>query len=289
MNTERFRRILLATDGSREAEAAMSSAGSFALACGAQVKVLHVWNLEVHHREGVWDVEMYPEAEALIGDAVRRLRALGVDASGEIRRSDPAHIADAIARSAEDFDADLVVVGSRGLSDWQSLLHHSVSHQLLGAVDSPVLVVRGTGTPVVHQAQKVLLAIAGPDDLELTAHAALAAAAAPGSKIVVLHVAMAFVGAQGFACVETDAEIQATLDRAVEVLHEAGVACETVVAEPASVAQVVAEMAVREQADVIVIGSSRMGDVASIVLGSVTHQLLRTATTPVLVAERARR
>ena len=36
----------------------------------------------------------------------------------------------------------------------------------------------------------------------------------------------------------------------------------------------------------IVVGSSRMGDVGSLVLGSVSHSLLHTTARPVLVAER---
>lgn len=284
-----FGRILLATDGSRQADAATNAAASLALACGAQVRVLHIWSLEVHHREGVWDVETHREAEALIEEAVKRLRALGVDASGEINRSDQNHVAAAIADAAKSFQADLVVVGSRGMSDWQSLFGHSVSHRLLSTLDSPVLVVRAAEAPRVHSAQKVLLAIAGGDDLEPAVHAAIAAATAPGSKVIVLHVAMAFVGSQGFSYVETDEEIAATLERATTMLKDAGVESETMVAEPAGVARVVADTAAQERADIIVIGSSRMGDVPSLIFGSVTHQLLRTATKPVLVAERTRR
>jgi nucleotide-binding universal stress UspA family protein len=289
MKNQSFGRILLATDGSGQADAATNAAASLALACSAQVRVLHVWSLEVHHREGVWDVETHREADALIDEAVKRLRALGVDASGQISRSDQNHVAAAIAQAAKDFQADLVVVGSRGLSDWQALLRHSVSHELLSTLDSPVLVVRGAEAPLVHRAQRVLLAIAGGDDLEPAVQAAIAAASAPGSTVIVLHVAMAFVGAQGFSYVETDEEIAATLDRATTMLKAAGVESETIVAEPTAVARAVADTAAHERADIIVIGSSRMGDLPSLIFGSVTHQLLRAATKPVLVAERTRR
>ena len=51
----------------------------------------------------------------------------------------------------------------------------------------------------------------------------------------------------------------------------------------------VIEVAEKWDADVIVIGSGRMGDLASLLLGSVTHSLLRSSDRPVLVAERAPR
>lgn len=286
MRTQGFTRILLASDGSKPAEAAEAVAASLALASGAKVRAMHAWNLEVHQRGGVWDVETRREAEELTDAAVDRLRSLRVDAEGEVTSSDHNHVAQAIAEAAREFEADLVVMGSRGLSDWQSLRRHSVSHAVLTAVDRPVLVVRGREGERVHQAQRVLLAIAGGDDVEPGVHAAAAAAAAPGSKVVVLHVAQAIVGVQGFSYVETDEEIEATVDKAIGMLKSAGVDAEAIVAEPGTVASVVAQTAAAVGADIIVIGSSRMGDLASLVFGSVTHELLHATDRPVLVAER---
>jgi nucleotide-binding universal stress UspA family protein len=288
MEKNGFQRILLASDGSRQAEAAVSAAASLALASGGRVRAVHVWSLEVHESQGAWDVELFGEADSLIEKTVTRLWSLGVKADGAISRADHRHVGSAIAEEARRFEADLVVVGSRGLSDWQSLLHHSVSHELLGTLDCPVLVVRSQEAPAVHRAQKVLLAIAGGDDIVPAVGAAVAAASARGSRVVVLHVALAVTSFQGFAYVETDDEIEGTVDRVVKLLTDAGIPYETVVAEPAPVAEVVAEMAAAIQADVIVIGSSRMGDLTSMLFGSVTHQLLRATTKPVLVAERVR-
>src|SRR5689334_8755245 len=79
-----FERILLATDGSDQADAATHGAAALAEPSNASVRVVHCWNLEVHHRHGVWDVEMRSEAEKLIGEAVRRLRALDVEADGRL-------------------------------------------------------------------------------------------------------------------------------------------------------------------------------------------------------------
>ena len=116
--------------------------------------------------------------------------------------------------------------------------------------------------------------------------AAEALAAAPGSKVVVLHVAQAIVGVQGFSYVETDEEIEATVARACAMLRDGGLSPESIIAEPGAVANVVAETAAQTGADIIVIGSSRMGDLASMLFGSVTHELLRATDRPVLVAGR---
>ncbi|MEO9048308.1 MAG: universal stress protein [Candidatus Dormiibacterota bacterium] len=289
MSTQGFSRILLATDGSEEANTAVKVTRAFAHASAATVKVVHMWNLEVHHRHGLWDVEMRSEAERLINETVDRLRTAHIEASGEVFRAATNQVAAAVAEAAREFGADLVVIGSRGLSDWQSMRKHSVSHQLLSAVDCPVLIVRGKSGIRGRDVQRVLLAIAGGDDLVPGVQAAIAAASTPGSQVLVVHVAQAIVGVTGYAYIERDEEINETMKTATALLEQAGVATTSKVAEAGPVARVVAEIAARWRADVIVIGSSRTGDLGSLLLGSVTHDLLRVTERPVLVAERIRR
>ena len=100
MKTPRIGHILLATDGSSEAEAAVNTTIVFAKAAAASVDVVHVWNLEVHHRHRVWDVETRSEAESLLNDTVMHLRAAGIPTDGEIMRADATHVASAIAEYA---------------------------------------------------------------------------------------------------------------------------------------------------------------------------------------------
>jgi nucleotide-binding universal stress UspA family protein len=289
MNTTNgFKRILLATDGSEQADAAVEATIALGRPSSAEVVVVHVWNLEVHQRHGYWDVEVLPEAERLVGQTVARLQAGGVAAAPKICRASSDHVAATIGLAAREFAADLVVLGSRGLSDWQSMFRHSVSHQILSAVDCPVLVVRGQPAVDANKPRRVLLAIAGGDDVAPGVGAAVAAAKAPHSKVMIVHVAQAVFGVQGFAYVESDEEIQATMASAFELLKSAGVEAEGVIARTAPVAKTVAEIAAGWNADLIVVGSSRMGDLGSLLLGSVSHDLLHGAERPVLVAERVK-
>jgi nucleotide-binding universal stress UspA family protein len=283
--TKRFERILLATDGSVAALAAVDATIAIAKSPTAKVRVTHVWNLEVRHRHGYWDVEMRSEAEKLVDVTVERLLKAGVIAEREIDRADSKHVAAAIALSARDFKADLVVLGSRGLSDWQSMTRHSVSHDLLCAVDCPLLIVRGLAAGSGANVSKIVLAIAGGDDLAPAARAAIAVAG-PDASVMVVHVAQAIIGAQGFAYVESEEEIRETMSLASELILAANVSVQGVVAHQGPVAKAVAEIAADWNADLIVIGSSRMGDIGSIFLGSVSHNLLHMTDRPVLVAER---
>jgi nucleotide-binding universal stress UspA family protein len=283
--TKRFERILLATDGSEESQAAVEATITIAKSPTAKVRVAHVWNLEVHHRHGFWDVEMRSEAEKLVDITVERLLKAGVIAEREIDRADTKHVAAAIALSARNFHADLVVVGSRGLTDWQSMTQHSVSHELLCAVDCPVLIARGRPGGSGDRGSRIVLAIAGGDDLAPAARAAVAVAG-PDTSVMVVHVAQAIIGVQGFAYVESKDEIRETMSRASELLLDSNVKVRGMVAHGGPVAKAVAKIAADWNADLIVVGSSRMGDIGSIFLGSVSHDLLHMADRPVLVAER---
>jgi nucleotide-binding universal stress UspA family protein len=287
MNTTKgFKKILLATDGSKHAEAAVEATIAMGSPSSAEVLVVHIWNLEVFQQDGHWDVEGRDEAVRLVAKTVAALRERGMAAEPRIYQADTHQVAATIGQAAREFKADLVVLGSRGLSDWQSIFKHSVSHQVLSAVDCPVLVVRERLAIDVSAPRKVLLAIAGGDDVGPCVRAAIAAAQAPQSEVMVVHVAQAIFGAQGFAYVESSEEIQATMASAIGILNDSGIKAQGVVAHSGPVADSVAEIARSWKADIIVVGSSRMGDLGSLVLGSVSHRLLHGTPRPVLVAER---
>lgn len=283
---KRFERILLATDGSEQSQAAVDAAITIAKSPNVKVRVAHVWNLEVHHRHGHWDVEVRSEASNLLDFTIQRLLNAGVVAEREIIRADSDHVAAALAIAARSFEADLIVIGSRGLSDWQALIHHSVSHQLLSAVDCPILIVHNRPAGLPARASKILLAIAGGDDL-LPGVRAVEAIAQPDAEVMVLHVAQAIFGLHGFAYVESEEEIHETMSHACRPLIDAGIKVQGIVAHQGPVAGAVANTAEDWNADLIVIGSSRMGDIGSLFLGSVSHDLLHVTDRPVLVAARA--
>jgi nucleotide-binding universal stress UspA family protein len=278
-----FKRIFLATDGSKQSDAALLAAQALARASAARVRVVQVWNLELHHHHGHWDAEVRSEAQRLVENAVAQFQAAGVLADREILRADDDHVASAIVAAARNFSADLVVVGSRDASDWPSMLKQSAGNQLPCPLDCPLLIVRDR--PAAQgESHRILLALAGGGEIALPVRAAVAAAAAHGSAVLVLHVAQTIKGPDTFVSDEA-AETEATMSRAIRLVTEAGVAVESLVAHGRRAAETVVETAKSWNADMIVIGSSRMSDIACMVLGSVSHHLLRTTGRPVLIAQ----
>jgi nucleotide-binding universal stress UspA family protein len=136
-----FSNILLCVDGSDESKKAAVLAADVACAGHAEVVVLHV------REYGATAALSYPyevpgEAPDLVDEAVRGLKDNGISARGEIRDCLHGSVADQIARLADEVDADLIVMGSRGLSDWAGVVTGSVTHAVLHQTHRPVLVAR---------------------------------------------------------------------------------------------------------------------------------------------------
>jgi nucleotide-binding universal stress UspA family protein len=79
-----------------------------------------------------------PGAEG-VGAAVERLRAAGLDASEADRGGDPAHV---LIHEAEEWGADSIFVGTRGLHGFQHFLHGSVAAAVAARAQCSVEVVR---------------------------------------------------------------------------------------------------------------------------------------------------
>jgi nucleotide-binding universal stress UspA family protein len=146
-------RVLLATDGSREAQLAASTAADLANATNSELHVLTVApgnpDPVYHVHEGGLRYETYEQAlEAVREDAqkvldeqVQKLEEAGVSVKeaylrvGERRDQ-------AIVHLAEELGAGLIVMGSRGLGGVRRALMGSVSASVVHHAHCPVMVVR---------------------------------------------------------------------------------------------------------------------------------------------------
>ena len=150
-----FDKILLAIDGSESAEAAAQTAVAFAAKTGASVEVVHVREHDriVSKAGSGPDLETREEASVLLNAVVGRLKEAGTTVHGTIRQAPTAQVAREITAAADEADADLIVVGNRGLSAFSGMLLGSVSNKLVHLAGRPVLVVherphhRADGSP----------------------------------------------------------------------------------------------------------------------------------------------
>ncbi|MEF8853777.1 MAG: universal stress protein [Haloarculaceae archaeon] len=136
-----FDTVVIATDGSETAARAVSVALDFAAAFDASVHALYV--VELRDLEGSPDAVRAELAAALEEAAEDALSAVRdhADRSVEtaVREGDPRA---EIIRYADDVDADVVAVGTRGRHGEHAFLLGSVAEGLVRRCDRPVLTVR---------------------------------------------------------------------------------------------------------------------------------------------------
>jgi nucleotide-binding universal stress UspA family protein len=132
-----FENILLAVDGSEHSDRAIAAAADIASKSSAAVHVIHV-----HEAGLVAPIETNTEAQGIVERAVKQLEADRIKATGGAIAARSGEVAPSIVEAARELGSDLIVMGTRGLSDFSSLLLGSVAHKVLQYADCPVLVVR---------------------------------------------------------------------------------------------------------------------------------------------------
>jgi nucleotide-binding universal stress UspA family protein len=146
-------RILLATDGSREAQLAASTAADLANATNSELHLLTVApgnpDPVYHIYEGSLRYETYQQAlETIRGEAQKVLdeQLQKVEEAGGNVKEAYLRIGErrdqAIVHLAEELGAGLIVMGSRGLGGVRRALMGSVSASVVHHAHCPVLIVR---------------------------------------------------------------------------------------------------------------------------------------------------
>lgn len=131
--------IVVGVDGSENGQRALEWAAEEARIRNATLRAVYVWSYLRQPDDGFNPEFGEEDARRLIDEAVDKLgeRATGVEVSREA-------VCDLPARGLLDAasDADLLVVGARGLGGFKGLLLGSVSHQVVQHATCPVVIVR---------------------------------------------------------------------------------------------------------------------------------------------------
>jgi nucleotide-binding universal stress UspA family protein len=87
------------------------------------------------------DLEDPESARDVVETSVRELKDSGASARGEVIRVLEGHLARGIVESAASMNADVIVMGARGRSDFGGLFLGGVTQRVLHLAERPVIVV----------------------------------------------------------------------------------------------------------------------------------------------------
>ena len=146
-----FKKILVAIDGSEYSSNAVPTAIEVAAKFQASVYVLHVHEHDLG-RAGSFPLVTQESADQLVADAIETVRTAGIDAKGEVCIGFVGQIPGRIVEVAKEKECDLIVMGSRGLSDIAGVFLGSVTHGVIRLAHAAVLVDR---SPILPELAKV--------------------------------------------------------------------------------------------------------------------------------------
>jgi nucleotide-binding universal stress UspA family protein len=138
-----FETLVVAVDSSAESDRAVELARDLALLASGSVQLVHV----VEHvlaagRAGGFDVEDRDDVSQSLAREEALLKEAGVEHSVSITHAPVGHVAREIVAAAEESKADVIVMGSRGLSGVGAALLGSTAYKVLHLANRPVLVAR---------------------------------------------------------------------------------------------------------------------------------------------------
>lgn len=309
-----YDRIILADDGSPISRASIPRAAAIAAASGSEVlavRVSRAAGVEVDDLEGdAWpqyfteewlaQAESDPqEAEPHLSEALADLRARGVERVGSlVIHGTPAH---ALTEATDEFDADLVVMSSRGES--------GIRRAVLGSV-TEYLVRESRETPILLSPQHaedpaaiapdgsirhVMLTLDGSEVSEAAIPHAEHLARSVGAELVLLQVTDAEadimaasmpVGSPPVATIATEDAQQMAADQQATAAAELGALGATL--EERGLSDVSVEVAAGDPAetilatvdrlgiDVVVMATHGRGGLGRLLLGSVADSVMRS-------------
>jgi nucleotide-binding universal stress UspA family protein len=291
-------KILLATDGSRPARDAIQYLQLLPLPHGSAIRILSVVNIP----RGILGGRIPEQTMQLVANQ-EWSRAHRVVESGKellpdsratvttgVRGGDPAA---EILLAAEEFNADMVVVGSKGLAGLEGFLLGSVARSVVKRSQRPVLIGRAPRCGL----QQVVIATDGSDHADRAIQFAARLSLPESSKLVLVHGVRPFVPFPEVLFPSTEEELQeavtevrrqqqnqgaAVLAAAQGLLAQLGRAAETVlrVGDPTTEILAVAQ---ERQADLIVAGARGASLIEGLLIGSVADRLVNEARCSVLI------
>src|SRR3712207_5781150 len=282
-------KILLATDGSEDADLAARAAIELSNRTASELHVVHVWHdVPTPHFQSYVRAQLRQEAEEVLQKQLERIeQAGGTVAEAHLREG---RTIDEILDLSEELQVGLLIVGSRGLGGVRSILLGSVSEGIVHHARRPVLVMRGG-----EKAWPPSKVIIGDDSSEDASKAGKLAA-----TIGELFGTTALLVRAYPRLPETDPEgreldprmvedalrreQRALEGRAAEIEEASGIRprASIAVGDPAASLIEAAEEAAPESA-LIAVGSRGLDAVQRLRLGSVSTKVLRASGGPVLV------
>ncbi len=176
-------KVLIGYDGSDESKDAVAFGAALARACGANVALAAAFPVEPELDPLLW-VSLEDRAEAMLGPVKNRLGQLCAETRGVLGAP-----AEGLARTANELEADVIVVGSTHRGQLGRILLGSTAARLVHCASVPVVVTpRGRRLEETAEVRSILVADDGSPEARAAASLADGIAAATAARVVDMRI-----------------------------------------------------------------------------------------------------
>ena len=292
-----IRKILVATDFSETAEAGLDWAMELAATHDATIHLVHGLlfpNRAAGYLPSPGDMSNELTAAALkrLDETAARVRGRGLEVRSQL---EPGLPSESILAVAAQLPADIIVIGTRGLTGVRHLMLGSTAERVVQQATCPVITVHPGDVDKHRQVRTILVPTDFSSDAELAIETALGLLRRQPdeTRLVLLHAYHLPFEYTAYGAIPTSldylADVEgAALERLQESaarLAEAGVTVEVLAKEGYPPEVVVAE-ADGIGADLIAMGIQGRSGLAHLVLGSTAERVVQHAGCPVLTVRR---
>lgn len=278
-----IKKILLAVSGLGHAEEMMKTLKEVPAIQQADVTVLHVVPAQTTAQvmTAKWE-----EGGRILGSAIETVNLDPNKATAILRQGDPK---DVVCQVADEIDADLIIMGSRGLKRLQSILSNSVSQYVFQLSSRPMLLVKDD--IYIKKIKRVMVAIDGSEAAKECLKLALFLTRdIKGSQLILAYVDKNLTSKAGDVST-TAAENNPILAPAIAEAKRQGVQTRAVVSA-GKPAEEICRLAQENDVDLLIIGSpdrrpsiaKSFVDIDRLVSSSLSDYVRVNATCPVLLA-----
>jgi len=283
--------ILIATDGSPVAKAAVTTAVQFPWPDGTRAFAVVAKQVRADYRRSILLAALDRTAELVAKGAARAVSGRWPDA--EVRVVDASPV-DAITKEAARRRADVIVMGWRGHGAVRRLLTGSVSRGVVRRAPCAVLVVRRALREVRHlvigcddsaharRAVELIASLSPPRGGRVSLFTAVEIMHVPSQSLALADTRAAVAGEVRRLNQERLAKAHQALDRAARTLTRAGWKVDRVSTTGAPLRDLLATVAMK-RADLVVVGAKGVTGVRELLLGSVADGALNRSPVPVLI------
>ena len=297
-------KILLATDGSREAELAARAAADLTQKTHSELHVVHAFGIApigppvypeaTNLQSAEYEAEIEEDqriseqrAREVLTAEVEKVRSAGCPVTEE--HLIEGRMAPGIIGLAEEIGAGLIVMGSRGRGGIRRALMGSVSDSVVRHAHCPVLVVRDGERERDYLPGRILLAVDGSEEASAAARTAVELAERTDSELHVVHVGevrpVIHPERRGYLARQEELQEQARrlLEEQVEEVESAGGTSLRAHLRMGRPDEEIVVLGEEIGASLIVTGSRGLGGMRRALMGSASDSIVRHAHCPVLV------